>query len=143
MNRVAVIYFSRTGNTEAMAEAIVSGAIDDGNGAALIPVEEADPEYIASEYSILALGCPAWGRETIDDTVMIPFLKKLSPGLIGKKVVVFGSCGWSKGKWLMDWEKMLEGEGAEIIHPFFLSYGYPDEEGMKAAEKLGHFLSSL
>ena len=108
--KVAVIYYSATGNTEAMAEAVSIGAKSVVEDVLLAPVADVDPETIGKEYSHIILGCSAWGVEVIEEEQMKPFCEKLKPFLKGKIMGIFGSCGWSRGAWLNSWYNELHYE---------------------------------
>lgn len=136
-NKTAVIYFSSTGNTEAMAEAVAVGAKKLGGEVLLAPVSDVDPEVIGKEYDKILLGCSAWGVEVIEESQMAPFTKKLEAYIEGKPMGVFGSCGWSRGAWLNSWEADLRFAGASFPVRPVLAYGYPDDEAMKNCEALG------
>lgn len=136
-NKIAVIYFSSTGNTEAMAEAVAVGAKKAGGDVLLAPVSDVNPETIGKEYDKILLGCSAWGVEVIEESQMLPFSKKLEAFIKGKPMGVFGSCGWSRGAWLNSWESDLRFAGAEFPTRPVLAYGYPDDEAMKNCEDLG------
>ena len=105
--KVAVIYYSATGNTEAMAEAVAVGAKSTGAEVLLAPVSDVDPVVIGNTYHHIILGCSAWGVEVIEEAQMKPFCDKLKPYLKGKIMGIFGSCGWSRGAWLNSWYNEL------------------------------------
>ena len=67
MNRIAVIYWSGTGNTQMMAEAVAQGAKDAGAEVTLLSVSDTDAAA-ASSYDALALGCPAMGGEVLEES---------------------------------------------------------------------------
>ena len=96
MNRIAVIYWSGTGNTQMMAEAVAQGAKDTGAEVTLLSVSDTDAAA-ASSYDALALGCP-----------------ELEGKLSGKKVVLFGSYDWGDGQWMRDWQQRTEASGAKL-----------------------------
>ena len=102
MNKAAVIYWSSTGNTEAMAQAISDGVREAGVETELIEVGQISPEQ-AAEYEVLALGCPAMGDEELEESEFEPFFAELEKSLSGKKVVLFGSYDWGDGQWMRDW----------------------------------------
>ena len=58
-----VVYWSATGNTEAMANAVGEGI---GADAKVVPVSEVSVADVKSEDK-LALGCPAMGAEVIEE----------------------------------------------------------------------------
>lgn len=136
-DRVAVIFFSSTGNTEAMAEAAAVGAKRAGCEVLLASVADVTARDIGTQYDRILLGCSAWGVETIEDSQMLPFSKALEPFLKGKVMGVFGSCGWSRGAWLNSWKADLHFAGAVFPASPVLAYGYPGEEDMKNCEALG------
>jgi flavodoxin len=135
--KTAVIFYSSTGNTEAMAEAVAVGARSCGADVLLASVSDVDAETIGKEYDCILLGCSAWGVEVIEEAQMKPFSKKLEPFLKGKYMGVFGSCGWSRGAWLNSWESELHFAGGIFPAAPVRAYGYPDEESLKACEELG------
>ena len=127
-SKVAIIYFSATGNTEAMAEAVAVGARNTGAEVLLAPVSDVDPIEIGNTCHHIILGCSAWGVEVIEEMEMKPFCEKLKPYLKGKEMGVFGSCGWYNE---------LHFAGAHFAAKPVLAYGYPDEEAQKNCEALG------
>lgn len=135
--KVAVIYYSATGNTEAMAEAVAVGAKSTGAEVLLAPVSDVDPVEIGNTYHHIILGCSAWGVEFIEEAQMKPFCNKLKPYLKGKIMGIFGSCGWSRGAWLNSWYNELHFAGASFPAQPLLAYGYPDELSLKKCEELG------
>ncbi len=137
-NRVAIIYFSATGNTEAMAEAVAVGAKKAGAEVLLAPVSDVDPVVIGNTYHHIILGCSAWGVEVIEESQMKPFCDRLKPYLKGKIMGIFGSCGWSRGAWLNSWYNDLHFAGAQFPARPLLAYGYPDEPSLKNCEDLGY-----
>ena len=94
MSKVAVIYWSGTGNTKMMAEAVSEGAKNAGADVSLLNVSETNAAEAAS-FDVLALGCPAMGGEVLEEMEFEPFFTELESKLSGKKVALFGSYGWS------------------------------------------------
>ena len=94
----AVIYYSGTGNTQAMAEKIASVA-----GAELTTFDEFTPAKTA-DYDVLALGCPAMGAEVLEEEIVQPAFDEMKPLLKGRRVALFGSYGWGDGEWMRTWE---------------------------------------
>ena len=60
MSKIAVVYWSGTGNTEAMARAVADGAASSGADAAVFTASEFSD---AAGYDAIAFGCPAMGAE--------------------------------------------------------------------------------
>ena len=61
MSKVAVVYFSNTGNTEAIAELVAEGAREAGAEVDVFSVDDFDVNS-ADDYDAFALGCPAGFR---------------------------------------------------------------------------------
>ena len=99
MSKVAVIYWSGTGNTQQMAEAVAEGAKGAGAEVSVFSVSEISAADAAA-YDHLALGCPAMGGEVLEESEFEPFFSELEGSLSGKKVVLFGSYDWGDGQWM-------------------------------------------
>lgn len=141
MSKVAVIYWTGSGNTEAMAKAVLDGAAAGGAQAELFEVSDITPAK-AAEYDALALGCPAMGDEVLEESEFEPFYSELENSLSGKKVALFGSYGWGDGQWMRDWEKRATESGAVLVSGEGLIINdAPDDEGIKSCEKLGKQLA--
>ena len=106
--KTAVIYWSGTGNTEAMAKAIAEGA-----GADIFTVSEFGGSV--SDYDVIAFGCPAMGAEVLEEEEFEPFFTSVEGSLSGKKVILFGSYGWGDGEWMRNWYDRTKAAGAELI----------------------------
>ena len=104
MSSIAVIYWSMTGNTQAMAEAIAKGAREAGAQVDVFSVDQVGVDQVL-EYDQLALGCPAMGAEVLEESEFEPFFSQLEGRLSGKSVALFGSYGWGDGQWMRDWEE--------------------------------------
>ena len=103
MSKVAVVYWSGTGNTEAMANAIVEGAKGAGCEVDLYVAADFDAGK-ASDYSAIAFGCPSMGTEQLEDMEFEPMWDGVKDSLNGKKIFLFGSYGWGDGEWMRTWE---------------------------------------
>lgn len=139
MKRIAVIYYSRTGNTEMMAEALAEGAGGEGLEVDLMDVSRMGRKA-AEDYDAYAFGCPAMGAEQLEEVVLLPVWKRFSPLLKGKPLVLFGSCGWSDGTWLRNWEEEARGLGALVCAPPLAVREEPGEEDLAACRDLGRAL---
>ena len=106
--KTAVIYWSGTGNTEALAKASAEGA-----GVTAQTVSEFSGDV--SEYDALALGCPAMGAEVLEESEFEPFFTGIERKLSGKKVLLFGSYGWGDGEWMRSWQERVTAAGAELV----------------------------
>ena len=103
MAKVKVVYWSGTGNTEAMANAIGEGIVAGGAEADVKSVSNATVEELVSE-NVFALGCSSMGDEVLEETEMEPFVEELEKSVAGKKIALFGSYGWGDGQWMRDWQ---------------------------------------
>ena len=104
MSKVAVVYWSSTGNTEAMANAVVDGIKEKGGEAVLHTCEDFDGSKVA-EYDAIAFGCPAMGDEVLEESEFEPFFTAIEGALSGKTIALFGSYGWGDGEWMRNWEE--------------------------------------
>ena len=131
MSKVAVIYWSGTGHTEAMAEAVAKGA----DGVLLTCAEV--PEDVAAQYDAFALGCPAMGSEEMEEDEFGPLFEKLAPSLASKKVALFGSYGWGDGEWMRTWEDNCRAAGIVLACDSVTCQEDPDADALAACEALG------
>ena len=114
MNQTAVIYWSRTGNTEAMAKTIERGLRAGGSQTTLLRVTETDPS-VAKRYDRFVFGCPAMGKEVLEESRFEPFFTAIEKKLRGKRVALFGAYGWGNGKWMRDWQMRVIANGAKLF----------------------------
>ena len=84
---ISVVYWSGTGNTQAMAEAVAEGIKAAGQEAELLEVGDADAKTVAEE-AAFALGCPAMGAEVLEESEMEPFVEELESYVSGKKILL-------------------------------------------------------
>ncbi len=137
MSKAAVIYWSQTGNTQQMAEAVAEGIQNAGGEVNLCQVSDITPEAAAG-YSRLALGCPAMGAEVLEEAEFAPFFESLQGSLGGKKVALFGSYGWGDGEWMRNWQEDVTASGAELVNgEGLIANNEPDEEALDACRALG------
>lgn len=140
MSKIAVIYWSGTGNTQAMAEAVAEGAKGAGAQVDLYSVSETSAGAAAA-YDTLALGCPAMGAEVLEESEFEPFFTELEGSLSGKKVALFGSYGWGDGQWMRDWADRLAASGAAACGESLTVNEAPDEDGLAQCRALGAALA--
>ena len=119
----AVIYWSGTGNTAAMASAIAAGM---GEGTELYSVDQFTGDI--AEYDKIAFGCPAMGDEVLEEGEFDPFFSSIEGKLGGKKVALFGSYGWGDGQWMRDWAERTTKTGANLYDDGLLVNGFPDDD---------------
>ncbi|MFV0380103.1 MAG: flavodoxin domain-containing protein [Anaerorhabdus sp.] len=131
MSKVAVVYYSGTGNTEMMANAIVEGVTTNGSDAKLINVSDFKVEMV-SEFDAFAFGCPSMGDEALEESEFEPMWSEVSNLLEGKKVVLFGSYSWGDGQWMRDWES----NAPCTILDTLICNETPDDEGLNKCREL-------
>lgn len=135
MSKVAVVYWTGSGNTEAMAEAVAEGA--ETKGATAEQILAADfPLSAAEEYNAYAFGCPAMGAEELEDSEFQPMWDEVKGSLGDKKVVLFGSYGWGSGEWMDAWKEDAEEAGVNVIDSLIVNE-QPDDDGIAACQSLG------
>ena len=140
MSKVAVIYWSGTGNTETMAFAVHKGAKDAGAQAEIFTADRFGADQIDG-FDAIALGCPAMGAEELEDGEFLPMYESIKGKLSGKKVVLFGSYGWGDGEWMRNWDDEIKALGADVAADFVIANEAPDDEAIAACEKLGAALA--
>ena len=140
MEKLAVIYWSQTGNTQAMAEAVLEGARAGGADAQIFAVSEITADQ-AAEYPRLALGCPAMGAEVLEEAEFEPFFTELEPKLSGKRVALFGSYGWGDGQWMRDWQERCQADGDVLVAEPVIANEDPDDDAIAACKALGAALA--
>ena len=139
---VSVVYWSGTGNTQAMAEAVAEGIRSAGAEAVLLEVGNADAESLASE-NVFALGCPSMGAEQLEETEMEPFVEALVPLASGKKILLFGSYGWDDGEWMREWTERMKNAGAVLVREEgVIANETPDDEALAECRSAGKELAS-
>ncbi len=139
MKKVAVIYWSGTGNTEAMAEAVAKGAKGEGVEVSLQSVSDATIADVTNADAV-ALGCPSMGLEVLEEAEMEPFVESLQGEIKDKPMVLFGSYGWGNGEWMEDWEVRMKSYGANLVADCLILNETPDAEGLNQCEALGKAL---
>lgn len=131
-----VIYWSGTGNTEAMANVIAKES-----GAKLLHVSEATVDDVKNA-SKLALGCPAMGAEVLEESEFEPFISDIEGIVKDKKVALFGSYGWGSGEWMEDFKQRMESAGAILVDKGLIINEAPDDEGIEQCKELGRKLKN-
>ena len=93
MSKVAVVYWSGTGNTEIMANKVAEGAKAGGAEVEVFEAEGFSADKM-DEFDAVAFGCPSMGCEELEDTIFEPMFASCESKLQGKKIALFGSYGW-------------------------------------------------
>lgn len=142
MSKVKVVFWSGTGNTAAMAQAVVDGVVAAGKDAELLEVSSVSPADLKDD-AVFALGCPSMGAEQLEESEMEPFMEGLDSELSGKKVGLFGSFGWGAGEWMRDWEARVQADGGKVVNgEGVICNGEPDDEAIDALKSLGEALAA-
>lgn len=143
MSKIAVIFWSGTGNTEAMANAVFNGAKEVNPDAVLFNVADISAAD-ALLYDTLVLGCPAMGAEQLEEEDFEPFFSEIEGSLSGKNVGLFGSYGWGDGEWMRSWIERIATTGAKlVIDEGVMANEIPDDDALEACRELGKAAASL
>ncbi len=134
MSKINIIYWSGTGNTEAMAKHIYNNC--DKANTKLLSVDKADVKD-AEEADVLFLGCAAMGDEVLEESEMEPFMESIEGVISNKKIVLFGSYGWGDGQWMRDWEERIAKCGGVLVEDSIISNGEPSDEEIEKLSSLG------
>lgn len=141
MDKIFVVYWSQTGNTAAMAQAVGEGISACGKEAEVIDVSAASLDDLKAAKAF-ALGCPAMGAEVLEEAEMEPFVEEVEKFAAGKVIGLFGSYGWGDGSWMRDWEDRMKVAGATVAgDEGVICTDMPDEEALSACRELGEKLA--
>lgn len=140
MRKVAVVYWSGTGNTEAMAAAVAEGIREKGAEAALFTAAEFDASLV-DDFDAIAFGCPSMGAEQLEESEFEPMFSACEPKLQGKKIALFGSYGWGDGEWMRNWEETCAADGAVLACESVICNDAPDDDAEAACRSLGAALT--
>lgn len=137
MKELKIVYWSGTGNTEAMAKAVGEGVEEAGGKAVVMDVSDVSASDLAGETSF-ALGCPSMGSEQLEEDVMEPFFAELESQIQGKNILLFGSYGWGNEEWMRDWEERVVAGGAKLVDETGITVlGEPDDDTISALRLAG------
>ena len=139
---IGVIYWSGSGNTQAMAEAIAEGIKSAGTEVELLTVSEVSADQ-ALKYEKIAFGCPSMGAEVLEESEFEPFFEDIENKLAGKKVALFGSYGWGDGQWMREWQERTEGKMAMLFDEGLIINETPDGEGIETCKEFGKKFASF
>ena len=136
MSKIAVVFWSGTGNTEQMAYAVMEGIKEKAAEAALFAASEFGASMV-KQYDAIAFGCPAMGAEVLEETEFQPMWDACEGALGGKKVALFGSYGWGDGEWMRSWEDACGSAGAVLACESVICNEAPNEEALEACRAFG------
>lgn len=140
MNKIAIVYWSGTGNTEAMAQLAAQGAATAGKPADLLVCADFTPA-LAAEYEAIGFGCPSMGAEQLEETEFQPMYDAVRDYLSGKPIALFGSYGWGSGEWMQSWAEDCEAAGARLVAQPVIANGAPAGSIAEDCEALGAALA--
>lgn len=139
MSKVAVVYWSGTGNTEAMAASVVEGIKEKGAEAVLLTAAEFDASMM-DNFDAVAFGCPSMGAEQLEESEFEPMFSACEPKLKDKKIALFGSYGWGDGEWMRTWESDCDSAGVNLVCESVICTETPDDAALEACRALGKAL---
>lgn len=140
MSKAAIVYWSGTGNTEAMANLVADGARTAGAEVSVFSVSDFSASQM-DEFDAVAFGCPSMGAEQLEDSEFEPVFNECEAKLSGKKIALFGSYGWGDGEWMRTWEETCKNDGAVLAADSVICNGAPDSEAEEACKALGAALA--
>lgn len=139
MSKVAVVYWSGTGNTEMMAQMVEAGIVEAGGSASVMTSVEFTCDMV-DEFDAIAFGCPSMGSEQLEESEFEPMFREIEDKLSGKKIALFGSYGWGDGEWMRNWEDECSSDGATMAHESVICCGAPDDSANEDLKALGKAL---
>lgn len=142
MGKMAVVYWSGTGNTEAMANLITEGAKDAGAQVDVFTPDKFNGDMVGN-YSVLALGCPSMGAEVLEEMEFDPMFQDIKTKLRGKSIGLFGSYGWGDGEWMRIWESDCKEVGLNLAVDYLIVNEAPEGGNIDACREFGKALGSL
>lgn len=140
MKKIAVVYWSGTGNTEAMANAVLEGAKGMGAEASIFTASEFNASMM-DDFDGIAFGCPSMGAEVLEEEEFEPMFNECESKLNGKSIVLFGSYGWGDGEWMRNWETQCRDLGAYLTSDPLIINETPDDDGLSQCKTLGASLA--
>ena len=141
MSKVAVVYWSGTGNTEAMANEVAEGAKAAGAEVDVLTASEFGADKMDA-YDAVAFGCPAMGAEELEDSEFEPMFSDCEGKLGGKKIALFGSYGWGDGEWMRDWADRMKNAGAQLIREEgIIANDAPEDDVLEELKEAGKELA--
>ena len=143
MDTIIIAYWTQTGNTKAMAEAVGEGVEIAGKKADVRHISEVSMDSLR-EAQVFAMGCPAMGAEVLEEGEMEPFVMEVEGFAQGKRIGMFGSYGWGDGQWMRDWEERMKAAGAVLVgREGVIANEAPDEDALEQCRALGRELASI
>ena len=140
MSKVAIVYWSGTGNTEAMTNFVAEGAKEAGAEVTFFTAMEFDGGLM-DNFDAVAFGCPSMGAEQLEEDEFEPMFIGCESKLSGKKIGLFGSYGWGDGEWMRNWEETCRRDGAQLVMDGVICNEAPDRDAENDCKNLGKALA--
>ena len=142
ISMIKVVFWTGSGNTEEMANAVAEGITEAGQEAQVIDFDSISPDEVRKD-TVIAFGCPAMGDEVLEESTVEPFMEEYESYAAGKTLGLFGSYGWGDGQWMRDWVERMEGCGACVLGgEDAIANEAPDDEAIEACKALGKSLAA-
>lgn len=141
MKKIAVVFWSGTGNTEAMASAVADGAKAKGADVTVFTASQFNASKLDA-FDAVAFGCPAMGAEVLEESEFAPMFEDCKAKLSGKKIALFGSYGWGDGEWMRNWEETCTAAGAVFAADSVIAHEVPQSNVLAACRALGAALAA-
>ena len=141
MTKTAIVYWSGTGNTAAMAHFVAEGAKSAGADVSVFTADEFSADKI-NDFDSVAFGCPSMGCEQLEESEFEPMFDSCKSSLKGKNIALFGSYGWGDGEWMRQWQDRVTGDGATLVNGEGLIVNEtPDDDALASCKALGEALA--
>ena len=137
MSKVAVVYWSGTGNTEAMAEAVLEG-VEEASKSVMMMCTDFDVSMMDS-FDAIAFGCPSMGDEVLEESEFAPVFESCEAKL-SEKDGSFWVLRRGDGQWMRDWEKTCKEDGAVLVCDAVICNDAPDDDAKSDCRALGKAL---
>lgn len=143
MEKIYVVFWSQSGNTESMANAVGEGITEAGKEAVVVNVSDISADEL-TQVNVFAMGCPAMGAEVLEESEMEPFVEELESKVSGKTIGLFGSYGWGDGEWMRDWTDRMTNQGATVVDgEGVICQDAPDDDVIEKCKELGKKLAGI
>ena len=140
MSKVAVVYWSGTGNTKIMAEEVAKGAEAAGAEVTVLTPSKFNADMV-DQFDGIGFGCSSMGVEVLEESEFEPMFEACEAKLKGKKIALFGSYGWGDGEWMRSWEERCRMDGANLATDYVIANEEPDEQAKEECQALGRALA--
>lgn len=140
MKKLAIVYWTGTGNTENMANAVSEGFKEISDDVDIIFSDDFTADDM-DDYEVIAFGCPAMGDEELEESSFEPMFTECESRLAGRKIAIFGSYEWNNGEWMTTWEQRCKDADADLVADPLPAYDDPNEEALESCRAMGRILA--